>query len=245
VNLLLLEPAEVDPEGVARLTDRRATHLREVLGVAVGARLRAGLIGGGVGEAEILGDDGAAIALRLGPIIASPPPPPTDLLLAVPRPKVLGRVVESVASFGVRRVDLCNAWRVDKSYLGSPRLHPDELRAAAVLGAEQGVTTYLPTMAVHRRFMEALDGEFPVGGGRAGLRLVAHPRGAAPLEQVVPHGEAGSITLAIGPEGGWSERELDTLVARGFAPVSLGAPVLRVEAAIAAALGQLMLVRRL
>ena len=50
--------------------------------------------------------------------------------------------------------------------------------------------------------------------------------------------------LAIGPEGGWIERELETFVERGFKPVSLGAPILRVEAAVAAALGQLLLLQR-
>ncbi len=51
--------------------------------------------------------------------------------------------------------------------------------------------------------------------------------------------------IAIGPEGGWIERELETFVARGFAPVSLGTPILRVEAAVASALGQLLLLHRI
>jgi RsmE family RNA methyltransferase len=51
--------------------------------------------------------------------------------------------------------------------------------------------------------------------------------------------------LAIGPEGGWIARELETFVARGFSPVSLGAAILRVETAVAAALGQLELLQRM
>jgi 16S rRNA U1498 N3-methylase RsmE len=46
-------------------------------------------------------------------------------------------------------------------------------------------------------------------------------------------------------DSGWIEREIETFVARGFTPVSLGAPVLRVEAAVASALGQLALLHRL
>jgi RsmE family RNA methyltransferase len=236
---MLLEPAEVGADGTARVADRRAVHLRDVLGATVGAKVRAGVIDAGAGEAAVIADDGQAITLTLGPLTAPPRPPPVDLLLALPRPKVLSRVIEALASFGVRRIDLCNAWRVDKSYLGSPRLAADELRAAAILGAEQGMTPYLPIIELHRRFMEALDRP------RDGARLVLHPRDAAPLEQALPAGEAGPITLAIGPEGGWIDRELGTLEERGFTRVTLGAPVLRVEPAIAAALGQVMLVRRL
>ena len=52
-------------------------------------------------------------------------------------------------------------------------------------------------------------------------------------------------TLAIGPEGGWIQREVDTFIARGFTPITLGVPILRVETAVAAALGQLVLLRRI
>ena len=88
--------------------------------------------------------------------------------------------------------------------------------------------------------MALLDARFPRPTGA--LRLVAHP-GAPPIETALS-GNA-PLTLAIGPEGGWIDRELDTFVARGFTPVSLGAPILRVEAAIAAALAQITLLHRL
>lgn len=203
--------------------------------------VRAGIAGGGLGTAEVLDDDGTTITLRLtlGP---APAPLDVELVLAIPRPKVLVRTVEIAASFAVRRIDLTNAWRVDKSYLASPRLEPETLTRAAWRGAEQGATTWLPELAVHRRLMPFLDERFPVLGGSGAVRLVAHP-GAPSIERVMT--SAGPTVLAIGPEGGWIERELDTLVTRGFAPVSLGAPILRVEAAVAAALGQLMLLHRI
>jgi 16S rRNA (uracil1498-N3)-methyltransferase len=225
VNLLLVEPSELAADGTCTVRDRRALHLRTVLGAEVGSRVRAGVVGGGIGSAEVLGDDGTAIALRLA--LTDPPslPLPIELVLAIPRPKVLGRVVEAAAAFGVARIELTNAWRVDKSYLRSPRLAPDALALAARLGAEQGATTHVPPIAVHHRLMALLDARWP---------------GPA----AVP-GVPAALVLAIGPEGGWIAREVDTFVARGFAPVSLGAAILRVETAVAAALGQLVLLRRL
>ena len=244
MNLLLLAPSEIAADGTCTLVDRRAQHLRDVLGVRVGQQVRAGVLGGGIGAAEVVSDDGAAIALRL--VLAQPAPPPLDveLVLAVPRPKVIARVVETCAAFAVRRIDLTNAWRVDKSYLRSPRLEPEALHAAARLGAEQGATTHLPELAVHERLMTLLDARFAAPGPR---RLIAHP-GAPPLERAIdgaPFSRSHPAVLAIGPEGGWISRELDTFVARGFAPISLGAPILRVEAAVATALGQLLLLDRL
>ncbi|MBA3819186.1 MAG: RNA methyltransferase [Deltaproteobacteria bacterium] len=239
MNLLLVEPAEVSTDLVV-VADRRAVHLRGVLGATVGSRVRAGVVGGGVGTAEVVSDDGAAITLRLALTDPAPAPLPIELVLAIPRPKVLTRTIEAIASFAVERIELTNAWRVDKSYLTSPRLAPEALALAARLGAEQGMTTHVPAIAVHHRLMELLDTRWPART-RERIQLIAHP-GGVPIERVVR--EDLPITLAIGPEGGWIEREVETFVARGFTAVSLGAPILRVEAAVAAALGQLVMLRR-
>ena len=235
MNLLLVEPDELDGDTVV-LDDRRAEHLRDVIGVEIGSRVRAGVVGGALGTGEVIDDDGEEMTLRLTLGEPAPAPMPVEVILAVPRPKVLTRAVEALAAFGVARITLTNAWRVDKSYLDSPRLHPDALATAVRLGAEQGGTTHLPPITLHRRLMELLDGRFPAPG----VHLVAHP-GAPPIESALP----GARTLAIGPEGGWIARELDTFVERGFTPISLGTPVLRVETALAAALGQLALLARL
>jgi len=239
VNLLLVEPGELEDDRIV-LDGRRATHLREVLGVAVGSRVRAGIVGGGLGTAEVLADDGT-MTLRLDITAPASEPLPVEVILAVPRPKVLTRTVEAIASFGAERLTLTNAWRVDKSYLSSPRLAPDALAHAARLGAEQGVTTHLPKILVYRRLMELLDTRFAARADDE-VRLIAHP-GGKPLEHVVR--SEGPITIAVGPEGGWIERELETFVARGFTPVTLGAPILRVESAVSALLGQLVMLRRL
>ncbi|HET9622987.1 MAG TPA: RsmE family RNA methyltransferase [Kofleriaceae bacterium] len=244
MNLLLVERTELSSDGTVRLADRRADHLRGVLGAVVGAQIRAGVVGGGVGTAEVIADDGAAYVLRLAVGDAAVAALPIELVLAIPRPKVLTRVIEAAASFGVAQIALTNAWRVDKSYLSSPRLAPDALALAARLGMEQGATTHQPAIEVHRRLMALLDARWPVERAASpGVRLLAHP-GAPPIEAAVT-ASSGAITLAIGPEGGWIERELDTFLARGFVPVSIGAPILRVETAVAAALGQLLLLRRL
>jgi len=165
VNLLLLEPAEVGGDGACSIDGDRARHVRDVLGARTGSIVRAGVIGGGVGAAEVVGDDGARMTLRLALTGEPPPQLPIELVLAVPRPKVVTRTIEACAAFGVRRVDLTNAWRVDKSYFDSPRLAPAALARAARLGAAQGATTHLPELHVHDRLMALLDTRFPPASG--------------------------------------------------------------------------------
>lgn len=238
MNLLLFEPGELSGGRVV-IADRRAHHLRTVLGVQLGDPVRVGELGGRVGTGRIVHDDGSAYTLEVALDGAPSRPWDVELVLAVPRPKVITRTLEIAASFAVKRIELTNAWRVDKSYLRSPRLDPQAMALAARFGAEQGATTHIPAITLHDRLMALLDERFAAPGG---LRLVAHPS-APPIEQAVARVEP--TVLAIGPEGGWIEREVETLVARGFTPVSIGAPILRVEAAVASALGQLGLLQRL
>jgi RsmE family RNA methyltransferase len=244
VNLLLVEPAELVDDR-ARIAGRRARHLIEVLRVVPGQRVRAGVIGGAIGDAEVLAVEAGEVALRLAPGGAAAPPLPVDLVVAVPRPKVLPRLLQHAAACAVRRIDLVNAWRVDKSYLGSSRLDEAALGEALRLGAEQGMTTHLPEVAVHPRLMRYLDEVLPAVAPAGARRLLAHARGGVAIEAALPPGERAPVIVAIGPEGGWIEREVESFAARGFATVSLGAAVLRCEAAVTAALAQVMLLRRL
>ncbi len=242
MNLLLVDAGELATDGTVVLADRRSEHMRRIIGVTVGQSIRAGLVGGATGTAEVIADDGTAMTLRLsltGPISL---PLPVELVLAIPRPKVLTRTIETAAAFGVTRIDLTNAWRVDKSYLASPRLATPALDYALRFGAEQGATTHIPPLTIHDRFMGLLDARWPTAAeGTPTTRLLAHP-GAPPIEAAAL---TWPLTIAIGPEGGWIQREIDTLVERGFTPVSIGTPILRVEAALSATLGQLLVLQRL
>ncbi len=65
-----------------------------------------------------------------------------------------------------------------------------------------------------------------------GVKLIFSERGGNKLADV---SRADSVTLAIGPEGGWSEGELTLAEAQGFLPVHLGNRILRTETAAVAA----------
>jgi RsmE family RNA methyltransferase len=255
VNLLLFEQEELGGAahagslpGESRVDlsagDRRARHLMSVLKVGPGQVLRAGAVRGPTGRAEVVAVDGDAIQLRVILDRPAAPRPPVDLVLAVPRPKVLSRVLETAASFGVGRIDLVNAWRVDRSYLDSPRLAAVELDAALRLGCEQGGTTWLPEIAAWRLLVPYLD-RGPSIWPAIAARVIAHPRADASIESVVRPGAPGDVVVAIGPEGGWIDRELDSFDRLGFAAARMGGPVLRVEAAVAALLAQLEMLRRM
>lgn len=243
MNLLLIDATELDGRGQVRLSDRRAEHLRRVLKVTPGQRLRGGLVRGPRASIEVctVHPDGS-VDVRVEPEQASPSPPPRlDLIVALPRPQVLHRVLQFSAAMGIRHLDLIAAWRVEKSYFGSPSVTPTSLERHLRLGAEQGATTWVPEVAVHHRFLPFLDSLEPSDA----LRLVAHP-GEPLLEAVFPpdFADDARMQIAIGPEGGWIDREVASFTECGFRPASLGPWILRVEAAMIAVLAQVDLLRR-
>lgn len=235
VNLLLIEPEELGADGVAHLGGRRLAHAREVLGAAPGGRVRVGAVGGRMGEAEVLAASERELVLRATLDREPPPPSPLALLLALPRPKILRKVLQAAASMGVKRVVLAGSFRVEKSYFASPLLAPDALRAELLLGLEQGRDTVVPEIAIRRLFKpfleDELDAAFPEPS-----RLLADPGGAAGIDALAPRGARAA--LAIGPEGGWTAYESARLREKGFEPFSLGPRVLRVDAAVPYAIAQ-------
>lgn len=239
MNLILFEAGELEGDRL-ELTDRRAEHVAAVIRPEAGARLRIGQVRGPRGWARVVASEPGRLILALEPLGPAAAPPPTSLILALPRPKVLARVLAAAASLGVRRIELTNAWRVEKSYFASPALAPAALEAALRGGCEQGGLTWVPEIAVHRRLMPLLDGL----GDDPALRLIAHPGAPSPIEGAAAGLGSRPLLLAIGPEGGWIARELASFAERGFTPISAGEAIMRVEVAVSALLAQLALLRR-
>lgn len=243
MNLLLLEAGEIEGRR-AVVTGRRARHAVGVIGARTGETLRVGVARGGVGRAVVERADPERLELEVGELSSPPPPPPVELVLALPRPKALSRLLQDAASLGVKRVDLVNAWRVSKTFFASHRLTPEALAEELVLGCEQGGHTWIPEIAVHPLLMPFLRG--PLATRARERRLVVFdPRAPFPLEGVVAPGADDPVIAAIGPEGGWIARELEALERIGGRLASMGEGVLRTEVATVAALAQLALLRRL
>ncbi len=234
MNLLLLEAADFVAADRVVLRDRRLTHLREVHRAEAGESLRVGLLGGQMGQGQLLRLDATEAELRIE--LQQPPPAklPVTLLLALPRPKMLRRVLQTVASMGVPKLVLLNSYRVEKSFWQTPFLEPQAIREQLLLGLEQARDTVLPEVIIEKRFKPFVEDRLPqlVAGTRG---LVGHP-GDYPT---CPRALSEPVTLAIGPEGGWIPYEVEKLTEAGLQPVQLGDRILRVETAVSALLARL------
>jgi 16S rRNA (uracil1498-N3)-methyltransferase len=240
VNFLLLEPGESDADGRCRLVGRRAEHVRAVLRAEVGDVLRAAILDGPRGEARVTAVAAEAVEVACTWRQDVEPQPEDALLLAVPRPKVLARMLAHAAALGFGRIELFRSWRVDKSHLQSDAMQPATQRAALLAGLEQTGRTRLPTVGFHPLFRPFVEDALPALPLPA-QRFVADPAAATPTAALALGG--GAVAVAIGPDGGFLPYEVERLAAQGFLPVSCGQRPLRTETALAVLKGQFDLLR--
>lgn len=231
MNCILFTSDDIFTDSTITLTDHRHVHIRQVLKAQVGDVLSVGVVNGKMGTGAVVdsGDSGTTLLVTLD---REPPAPhPATLVLALPRPKVMKRVVYTATTMGVKTIHIMNAWRVEKSYWDSPMLAPEFLHQQMMLGLEQAKDTVLPTVHFHRFFTQFVRKELPALRGDV-RGLLAHPYESRPLA-----GRSEKIFLAIGPEGGFIQKEVDTFRETGFETVSLGERILRVETAVPVLLG--------
>ena len=243
MNLILLEPGEVDAAGCARLTDGRAAHIANVLRATAGQPVRLGLLDGPFGLGTVTGIDAGAVSMQCVFEGVTPERPRVDLLLALPRPKVMRRLWSQLAALGVGRIILTNAARVERHYFDTHVLESSTYLPLLKEGLQQARDTVVPRVDIHRRLKvlveDHLDGLFPDGarllaepGPGPSLREAIRPSRQSPATGTKP----GRVLLAMGPEGGWTAFELALLAAHGFTSVSLGSRTLRSDTAAIALL---------
>lgn len=226
MNLLLLHQSEITANRVT-ISDRRLAHIREVQRLGEGAQLRAGAINGLMGTATIERLDATSAELSLSLSNEPPEALPLKVILALPRPKMLRRSLQSLASLGVKEIHLINAWRVEKSFWQSPFVQQDALEDQLILGLEQARDTLMPTIHLHQLFKPFVEDQLPEISGKT-RKLLAHPN----TETSCPIDISDPVTLVIGPEGGFIPYEVSLLESTGFKAVHLGERILRVETAI-------------
>jgi RsmE family RNA methyltransferase len=245
MNLILLFPEDFVSEAVVRLTDYRATHIREIHRAPVGKTLRVGVANGGIGEGKVTAIDGDSVDLEVRIPEGRPEIPSISLILALPRPQTLKKVLEGVGAVGVRELFLINTERVQKSFFSSKLLKDDAWMRHLRLGMEQGSRTHLADVTVRpsfRKFFEEEGEKIP----KDAVRLMTHPtidRSLWNTPLAAPHRHDPPVVCAVGPEGGWLEPEVAQFKAHGFQVISLGDTIYRVENAVMALLAQIELLK--
>lgn len=233
MNILLLYSEQITGTA-ANISGRHLQHLQTVQKLSIGDSLRVGEVNGLMGTGTLVKLDNQSATLELDLHTAAPTGLPLTLVLALPRPKMLRRILQMVSSMGIKHIHLINSARVEKSFWQSPFLTPESLKEQLILGLEQAVDTQLPEIVQHKLFKPFVEDQLKdiIGKSRA---LVGHPTAA----QTCPVDIKDPTTLIIGPEGGFIPYEIAKLEEQGVEAVTIGERILRVETAVPALISRL------
>jgi 16S rRNA (uracil1498-N3)-methyltransferase len=202
-------------------------HLRGVLRLAAGAEVEVS-DGAGGHATGVLGEDDE-VTLTSDAEVEPAPRPHLEVVQALPKGRRMDDVVRICVELGVDALVPVSAARSVTRLEGT--------RAEKAVGRWRAVARAAAEQARRRHRTEVAD-IVPTSGLRpSGAWLLAQPTATAALPAVLREvRHEPRITIAVGPEGGWSPEEERRLVESGARPVHLGPSVLRTEHAAAAAL---------
>ncbi len=241
MNIILFEKGELTPENRVVLHDHRAKHIVKILKSQPGDSVRMGEVNGGIGTGEVL------LVQRKYPFVVElaislsdyqVTSPAIDLLLALPRPIMLKRILSQVTALGIGTIYLINANRVEKSFWDSGILTEEEYRPHLIHGLEQAVDTRLPKIMIYRSFRRFAEEHLPRISDKYSSLVIAHPHSGKSLSHCLSKNN-GKVLYAVGPEGGWVDFEVEKFKDTGMNAFTIGSRILKVDTAVVSIHGRI------
>jgi 16S rRNA (uracil1498-N3)-methyltransferase len=213
----------------AALTGDHADHLIRVLRARVGEEFDIAT-GESVRRGRITSLTEGRVEFDLAEIISTPATAEVTLILAIYKFDRMEWAIEKCTELGVARIVPLISHRTDSHLAAASAKRVDRWQRIARQAAEQSRRATPPEITAPAKFSDALNISHP-------LRIVlAESENQTLLRDVLPSDLSNRIALAIGPEGGWTEGELQAFQQAGWISASLGNTILRAETAAIAAL---------
>ena len=228
MNIILLQPQDCINAQQAKISGAAFTHCINTLKVSLGDSISIGLLNQRLGTGVVRDINSQHIIIDTQFDTNPPEKLKLNIILAMPRPKVLKRVLRNAAELGIAEIILLNAFKVEKSYWQSPIIK--DAQRYFQEGLEQSKDTVPPAFSIQQRFKPFVEDVLP-SITAANETFVAHPYNhAEALKDISPATSARWVV--IGPEGGFIPYEVEKLIEAGCTPLSMGERIYRVENAV-------------
>lgn len=162
--------------------------------------------------------------------LAPPPASRAIIALALSKATRRGFFMEKASELGAAGIWL---WQADHSQGKLTPQLADNLKGQLIAGMKQSRNPWLPEVRLMRNSEEVAK-----NAALADYRILPWEEiGGSPMLSPAQIGRSGLSVYVIGPEGGFSDRELQTFRSADFVSASLGNRVLRCETAASLCLG--------
>ena len=213
----------------AALVGAHAQHLAQVLRGRVGQEFDIAT-GDSVRRGRILSITAGRIEFELGEVIPVAPIPDLIIVLSIFKFDRMEWAIEKCVELGVSRIVPVTAQRTEAHLAKAAGKRIERWQRIALQASEQSRRASAPEILPPQSLSAAV-------AAASGIRVVlAESEEQMTLKQALqtPHA-LHEITLAFGPEGGWTESELKLFHETGWKTASLGSTILRAETAVIAA----------
>lgn len=159
----------------------------------------------------------------------------TKLLLSVVKFDAFEFALEKATELGVCAIIPVAATRSEKALLAAVSKRAERWKRILLEASQQSRRLRIPELAA------LMKPEAAFSSNSIGLKVLFSERAEAPPLRSILEGpeDVSAVAAAIGPEGGWTDAELECARQHGFREASLGRLILRTETAVIAALASL------
>lgn len=231
MNCTILQVTDIGKDGAATVDRKKSLHLRDRLGIRTGDTILAGIVNGPIGNVTVRDDRDGHIIVDV-PTGPPPTPHPVDLILAMPRPKAMKRLWAPLSSIGLRRITIIGAKHVEPFYFDSHAVAASDYTPRLIEGLEQARDTRLPEVTVVSSF-DWFAKKHLAALPPACAKIIGHPSADQTVRTAVSSfASRDQAVVAVGPEGGWTNAEIETFTASGFVPCGMRDRALRTDTAV-------------
>jgi 16S rRNA (uracil1498-N3)-methyltransferase len=213
----------------AALSGSHADHLAHVLRARIGQEFDIATAET-VRRGRIVSVTDGRVEFELGEVVPAIAIPSLTLLLSIFKFDRMEWAIEKCVELGAARIVPVIAQRTETHLAAAALKRVERWQRIARQASEQSRRSSVPEISQPIKLKDAL-------ASATGVRIVlAESEDDTTLKGVLEKTDpSGEVTLAFGPEGGWTETELELFLNSGWTAASLGTTILRAETAAIAA----------
>ena len=231
MNCLLFEKSEINSDSTLFISGTKYLHIQNILKLKINDDIKIGIIGEGLGYGKILKIDNEKILVSYKINKSNIIRPNINLILAMPRPKVMKRLWEQLAAIGINNIFIICPQKTEKCYFESHTLRNDIYRPLLIKGLQQACDIYIPKVFIEPNFKKFLKKY--IDFNFSNKRFIADVNAKSFITDFKNDFKRNdNITIAIGPEGGWVKNEIKCFYEIEFMPITLGKRILKVDTAV-------------
>ncbi|TGK02253.1 RsmE family RNA methyltransferase [Leptospira selangorensis] len=243
MNYLILDPSQKTNSGEFKIINPdRIIHILKVLQKKEGNKIKAGLLNESLGFFKIINISSREILGSYTPIIKPKRRSPgIHLIVSVQRPPTVEKILELAGVWGVQSLEFRLATLSRTEYLTSPVWKEENIKEKLILGMEQGGNVFLPKLELgfvppgqKTSFEKKGSISEIVSSSRKFFYL---DKKGKFIQESLPL-EEKEYSILVGPEPGWTKKELEVFRKSNISGVRLSSSVLRSEQAVSFFLSQ-------